>query len=85
MRRFLFTAAALLLSYTGFSELNVEWIDENTIVVTGYGYGNETNETALGSCTNCLNISPAEMRAIKARVKHLEEDRKRLTELLKQK
>lgn len=67
MRKFLsILLCALGFVYTGRAELTVEWIDENTIVVNGYGYGNETNETALGSCTNCLAISPDEMRRIKS-------------------
>ena len=61
----------MCFSLTVRAELNVEWIDDNTIIVTGYGYGNETNETVLGSCTNCLAISPAEMAAIKSRISDL--------------
>lgn len=70
MKRSLYIFALLLCQFS-FAELNVEWIDDNTIVVTGYGYGDTTNETALGSCTNCLAISPDEMRAIKSRISDL--------------
>lgn len=52
------------------ADLNVEWIDENTIRVTGYGNGGEGTVVTnyLGSCTNCLAISSEEMHAIKTRI-----------------
>lgn len=48
------------------AELEVEWIDPNTIRVYGYGYA--PGETVvvtnwLGCCTNCTLITPAELTA----------------------
>ena len=51
-----------------YGSLTVTWIDENTVQVSGYGNGGGDYTNSLGSCTNCLAISPAEMAALKAQL-----------------
>lgn len=51
------------------ADLNVEWIDDNTIVVSGIGDGYVVTNVvtnAYGSCTNCVNISPDQLRQYKS-------------------
>lgn len=58
-------------SLTARAELSVLWIDDNTIRVSGTGYTVVTNvvyTNSLGTCTNCVQISPEQMHAYKTEI-----------------
>lgn len=66
MRKFLsILLCALGFVYIGRAELEVEWIDENTIRVWGTGDGGSQTVVTnwLGCCTNCTLITPEELTA----------------------
>jgi hypothetical protein len=71
MKKYLAIFALLASVLTARAELSVEWIDDNTIRVSGYGYTVVTNvvyTNSLGTCTNCVQISPEQMLLYKTEI-----------------
>lgn len=71
MKKILYTFALFASVLSARADLNVEWLDDNTIVVSGIGDGfvvTNVVTNAYGSCTNCVNISPDQLRAYKSSI-----------------
>lgn len=71
MKKYLAIFALLASVLSVRAELEVEWINDNEIRVYGIGYVVITNNVctnSLGSCTNCVQISPELMHAYKTSI-----------------